>query len=87
MTWWDQEWDELLNLDDIFGFLEKDWEAIGRATLAQLPEHEHGAFIAWLGHNYDMLRVYEKSPGRALRIWHDSAERYQLEATRLPEGF
>lgn len=62
----------------------KDWNAIGRATLAQLPKPEQRPFIDWLTNNPQFLDVYEKSPGEALRRWKDSATRYEFVGERMP---
>lgn len=64
-----------------------NWEAIGRATLGQLPQHERLPFIRWLQADDAMLKVYANNPGKVLRLWRDSIHRYQLNAERLPEGF
>lgn len=64
-----------------------DWDAVGRATLAQLPKREHTHFITWLENNDAALAIYEKSPGQALAQWNDSTERYQAIGMQLPEGF
>jgi hypothetical protein len=61
--------------------LEKDWDAIGRWTLAQLPEHEHYPFIDWLQDAPGVWSVYEDSAEEALRLWRDHLN------MQLPEGF
>ena len=58
--------------------IERYWYNVGKKTLEQLPKQEWQPFTDWLEHNQRMLELYEKSPGEALRMWHDSIERYQI---------
>ena len=49
----------------------KDWKAIGKATLSQLPAKDKDAFIEWLNHNKEALEVYTKCPMDAVVMWQN----------------
>lgn len=50
----------------------KNWEAIGKATLSQLPKKDKDAFIEWLNRNEKARGAYEKCPMDAVVMWQDS---------------
>ena len=56
-----------------------DWKAVGKKVLSELPPNEHNSFIAWLESNDSYIDIYVKSPGDAIRLWHNSIDRYMDE--------
>lgn len=63
-------------------FWDIDWCAVGRATMAKLPLEQQEPFIDWLERNDDMLNLYERFPGEALKKWEQSVDFFQLKGAR-----
>ena len=65
-----------------------DWDAVGRQTLAQIPESERNVFVNWISDDPTILKLYEDTLGEdVVPLWFVSVARLETNGLRLPEGF
>ena len=65
-----------------------DWDAVGRQTLAQIPESERNVFVNWISDDPTILKLYEDTLGEGVvPLWFVSLARTQMKDQQLPEGF
>ena len=65
-----------------------DWEAVGKRTLAHIPQPEHSAFVKWVSEDSTRLQLYQDTRGEdVVPLWFVSITRTQMNDQRLPEGF